>query len=675
MAVPNEATPAYDYYRTLLDSIALSIQVAQLLYDDHGEPVDYLLLDVNAEYVRFSGFTKEEIVGKKVTDLFADIAPEWFITCGEVIKSGKTGRFEIFDEPLGCWFDILAIPLGSPDRFAIVYSDISEQKKQCKKAEALLLENERRQAFLLKLTDILRSLPEEGSIQDAATRLLTEHLNASHASYCNYSEGEEAVSREIQSNGIYMTGTCSRSVLLEVIDMLLSGRDVIYEDLLEYEGVSERLRNYWLDLCFRANATVPMFEHGNLVATLSVTNTVPRTWSPDDVELVRETAERTWTAIERVRLEKVLKENEAKYRRLFETSNDGFWWADRYGYVTEANEGTAKMLGYSQEELIGRFWGDFVDNEWLDQGHKEWEARKTGASNRYEMKLKKKDGSTIWARVSGSSLQDEHREYAGTLVAFTDITEQKAVQDELRRSQENALELVSELKEANENKDEFISMLSHELRNPLATITGGVELLELTNTNKETLDVIRILKRQTAYLSGLVDDLLDITRITRKKVVLHREILNLHTTVCDAIEDMKPQFEEKGIELVQDMCAEPIVVNADALRITQCVVNVLGNALKFTQKNGIVSVSLLTEGKMAVIKIQDNGMGICPGLLPTIFEPFRQELNPDNNYHNRGLGLGLSIVKDYLEMHGGDVAASSPGLGKGSLFTMRIPIL
>ena len=671
MVIPDGAVKGREYYRILLDNIAVSIQVAQLLYDERGQPIDYLLLDVNSEYVKLRGLAKEEIVGKKVTDLSPDIEPGWFITCGEVIKVGKTARFEMFYESSGCWFDVLAIPLGKHDRFAIIQTDISERKQ----AEAELLKNERRQAFLLKLTDILRSLSEEQSIQNAATRLLIEHLNVSQASYHDYVEDEVALDREIPSNGMSMNGTANRTEFGEVIDILLSGRDVIYEDVLTYQGVSDTLRSCWLDLNLRAKMTVPIFEHGNLVATLSVENNAPRAWSSDDIELVRATAERTWAAIERTRLEKVLKRNEAKYRRLFETSNDGFWWADRRGYVTEANEGTAKMLGYRQDELGGRFWGDFVDDEWLHQAQKEWEARKTGLSNRHEMKLKKKDGSSIWARVSGSSLLDDSHEHAGTLVAFSDITEQKAVQEELLRSQENALALVSELKQANENKDEFISMLSHELRNPLATIAGGVELLELTNKNEDTLGVIRILKRQTAYLSGLVDDLLDITRITRKKVVLHKEILNLNTILQDAIEDIKPQFEQKGIKLVQDLGTEPIAVNADALRITQCVINVLGNAAKYTPKNGIVSVSLRTVGKMAVINIQDDGMGISPELLPTIFEPFRQVLDPNNSLHNKGLGLGLSIVKDYLEMHGGDVTASSLGLGKGSLFTMRLPIL
>ncbi|HCS75775.1 MAG TPA: hypothetical protein DIW17_18125, partial [Clostridiales bacterium] len=161
----------------------------------------------------------------------------------------------------------------------------------------------------------------------------------------------------------------------------------------------------------------------------------------------------------------------------------------------------------------------------------------------------------------------------------------------------------------------------------------------------------------------------------QNKVIMKKEPVNLNDIARDAIEDRKSQFEEKNIKLLEDICEQPIVVNADSLRITQCVGNILGNALKFTGENGTVDISLSVEGENAVIRVQDNGIGISPEMLTTIFEPFKQDSNPYNSYYNKGLGLGLYIVKEYLEMHNGTVSASSPGVGKGSTFTMKLPIV
>lgn len=156
---------------------------------------------------------------------------------------------------------------------------------------------------------------------------------------------------------------------------------------------------------------------------------------------------------------------------------------------------------------------------------------------------------------------------------------------------------------------------------------------------------------------------------------MNKEKVNLNTIVKQAIADIRPQFEKKSIKLLEDICAQPITINADSLRITQCIGNILGNALKFTPENGRVCICLRYEGGNAVIDIEDNGIGINLDMQVKIFEPFKQESDAFHSCHNKGLGLGLSIVKYIMTMHDGIVSVSSLGLEKGSMFTMRLPIL
>lgn len=200
------------------------------------------------------------------------------------------------------------------------------------------------------------------------------------------------------------------------------------------------------------------------------------------MELVQATAERTWASIERVRVGQALQASEAKYRQLFETSKDGFWWSNKDGLVTEAYTGIAELLGHDQAEM----------------------------------------------------------EYNGSLVAFADITERKKAQEDLETSRQEALELVAALKQADENKNKFISLLSHELRNPIATISSGVALLELMVKEPKSLETIAILKRQMQHLSRLTDEILDITRISENRLRLHREKVQLNSLLTDIICDTEP---------------------------------------------------------------------------------------------------------------------------------------
>ncbi len=254
-----------------------------------------------------------------------------------------------------------------------------------------------------------------------------------------------------------------------------------------------------------------------------------------------------------------------------------------------------------------------------------------------------------------------------------DLLERQHADALLRESEMKALALVSELEKADKNKNQFISVLSHELRNPLAAISAGVQLLAITQDKNQTAKVEDIISRQMNQLCKLVDDLLELTRITQNKIKLKKEYIHLSETVKNAVDDMRLAYEKKGVCLRTRIQLKPVWLSADPVRVTQIIGNLLTNALKFTQENGEVWVALRTKGNNAVISIIDNGIGISPEILPRLFTPFTQA-DSSLERSRGGLGLGLSIVKGIVDLHEGSVTAYSEGLGKGSTFTIRLPL-
>lgn len=238
-----------------------------------------------------------------------------------------------------------------------------------------------------------------------------------------------------------------------------------------------------------------------------------------------------------------------------------------------------------------------------------------------------------------------------------------------RESEKHALQLVAELENAARNKNEFINALSHELRNPLAAIVASLSMLDILDQNPDTRKPREIIKRQTDQLCHLVDDLLDLTRITNNKINLNLETVELNTLVQSSALDHKTLFAEKGILLETDICEEPLVVSADPVRLSQVIDNLLHNASKFTEKGGRTVIETREKNHSAVITVRDDGIGIEPSFLPDLFKTFKQA-----EHHKGGLGLGLSIVKGITELHGGSVVAESGGLHKGAAFTVALPL-
>lgn len=249
----------------------------------------------------------------------------------------------------------------------------------------------------------------------------------------------------------------------------------------------------------------------------------------------------------------------------------------------------------------------------------------------------------------------------GIFVEGSDVTVRKRVEDELRA--------------ANRQKDQFLAMLAHELRNPLAPITTAAQLLQ-----RGSLDPVRIrhasdiIARQAEHMTSLVNDLLDVSRVTRGLATIEKEELLVADIVNGAVEQVRPLLDARHHELTLDLTNQPLHVSGDRTRLVQVVSNILNNAAKYTPPGGRVDLRVRRDGDEAVIAVCDNGQGIDPQVLPYIFDLFTQaERTPDRS--QGGLGIGLALVKSLVALHGGRVAASSPGLNKGSEFSVRLPVL
>jgi signal transduction histidine kinase/CheY-like chemotaxis protein len=280
---------------------------------------------------------------------------------------------------------------------------------------------------------------------------------------------------------------------------------------------------------------------------------------------------------------------------------------------------------------------------------------------------------TLYAAEPGA-FTAEHTKLLGALCADLSYALDALEEERLRSEAERALrESERSLREADRRKDEFLGILSHELRNPLAPIRNSVHILERADpTSEQAARARAVVRRQSEHLNRLVDDLLDVTRISRGKVELERSRFDLREIVGRACDDQRTLFEGRGIELRVEMSARPVWIEADETRIVQVVGNLLQNAFKFSSEGGLVTASVFTGGQ-AGIRVQDGGEGISPDFLPHVFEPFVQA---DGGLARTkgGLGLGLALVKGLVELHGGTVSARSAGPGRGSEFMVTLPM-
>jgi PAS domain S-box-containing protein len=368
---------------------------------------------------------------------------------------------------------------------------------------------------------------------------------------------------------------------------------------------------------------------------------------------------------------RALLESGAGYRMAVESVHDYAIFAlDPEGKVASWNPGAEHLLGYDPEEIFGHDATIFFTPEDRERGVPAQElktaAEKGRASDdRWHVR---KDGTYFFASGITTALRDAQGTLQGFIKIMRDRTDRKRLEEELHNRAEA-------LARADREKDEFLAVLAHELRNPLAPVFYALRLLdEKPLDDPQRWYLRRIVDRQMRRLARLIDDLLDISRIRTGKVELRKARIELSAAVHHVVEIVRPLCEDRGITLSIELPAEPIWLEADVTRLEQVLSNLLSNAVKFTEDKGAISIAAEREGREVAVRVRDNGVGIAPDLLPRIFDLFTQGDRTLDRSRD-GLGIGLTLSQKLVELHGGTIEAHSEGVGTGSEFVVRFPAL
>jgi signal transduction histidine kinase/CheY-like chemotaxis protein len=360
--------------------------------------------------------------------------------------------------------------------------------------------------------------------------------------------------------------------------------------------------------------------------------------------------------------------SELEFCRLLEKLPAGAYTCDPDGLINYYNQRAVELWGRAPKlnDPEDRFCGSFKlfsadgspichDQCWMAL------ALRTGTEyNGHEIVIERPDGYRLTALAHANPIRDNSGTLLGAVNVLVDISDRKRSEEALR--------------EADRQKDEFLAVLAHELRNPLAPILNAAQVLQARETDDPIIQRQRaVIQRQARQMARLLDDLLDVSRITRGKIDLHRQTVDLAAVVDQAVESSRPMVEQRHQTLCVTLPSRSLYVYADATRLHQVIGNLLNNAGKYTPLGGKIHLILGGEGDAAVLRVVDTGVGIAPEFLPRIFDLFSQgDLSPSRS--ESGLGIGLTMVKRLVELHGGSVEAHSEGAGRGTEFVVRLPL-
>ncbi len=372
----------------------------------------------------------------------------------------------------------------------------------------------------------------------------------------------------------------------------------------------------------------------------------------------------TFVDITRRRIaEEAVRETAQRFRALVDVSAQMVWTTDSQGNIVEDSPSWRIFTGQSYEEAKGWGWIDAVHSEDRATARTAWhQAIRASEPLVSEFRVHHAEsGDYRWTAVRAVPLKNDNGPIDGWVGMNIDVSELRAADDALR--------------DADRRKDEFLAVLGHELRNPLAPLTTGIQLLRTATDKPEIVQPVQaMMERQLAHLARLVDDLLDLSRISRGQVELKREAIDIRTVIGTAIEVARPILDENRQKLTLNLANAPIIVDGDFHRLTQVIGNLVNNAAKYTAPGGKIEVVASVEEGRATVRVRDNGFGIPPERVGKLFRMFSQIPEHRARTGGGGLGIGLALSRHLVELHRGTIGAKSEGLGKGSEFIVRLPL-
>jgi PAS domain S-box-containing protein len=587
---------------------------------------DLKYLWVSKPYADWINRPAKEIIGQPIVDVigpeaFAQLRPHF-----EQVLSGKVVRYEeqVKFQSIGLrWINVVYTPTrdaqGMPDGWVAVVLDVTQRQRM----EQALRESEQRFARFM------HHLPGLAWIKDMKGRYV----------YAN--------------DSALKIFRCTR-------DRLYGRTD---EEVFSAETAAQFKQNDHRALTSEAGVQIiETLEHADGIVHHSVVSKFPILGPKGSPALVGGMA---IDVTDRLRAERVLAESEQRFRQLAENINEVFWMTDLQ---------TTQLLYISPayERIWGRSCQSLYDNprSFMDAIHPDdreririavLERQGRGEQTDKEYRVVRPDGTIRWVRDRAFPVRNAAGQLYRMVGIVDDFTEQKQAEEGL--------------KEADRRKDEFLATLAHELRNPLAPIRNAAQVLRQRDLDDPHLRSARdVIDRQVQQMVRLIDDLLDISRITRGKLHLRKARVELAAVVHSAVEASRPLIDAQGHDLTVKLPQDPIHLDADPIRLAQVLSNLLNNAAKYTEKGGHIWLTAELQGAEQVISVRDTGIGIAADHLPRLFEMFSQ-IAPALERSQGGLGIGLALVRGLVELHGGSVDSRSAGLGKGSEFTVRLPIV
>jgi PAS domain S-box-containing protein len=612
---------------------------------------------VNRQTEKTLGRQASELLGKSIWEVYPGTVGSDFERMYRKAAQERTAvTFSSYYPDHDRWYEVNAYP--AQGGLAVYFRDVTAR-----------MQEETRRNALFKLTDLFRDLTTSEEILYRASEVLGETLVVSRVGYGTIDPIAETLNviRDWNAPGVEtLAGVLHLGDYGFFIDDLKAGKFISISDVDKDYRTAEAAAT----LKGRSAASflnVPVIEQDQLVAVIFVNHAKARNWSAEELAFINEVAERTRTASERLRneeeLAKVVADSERR-RRLYETFLEN---SPDLAYVFDLNH----RFTYANKVLLNmwnRTWEEAIGKNCLELGYEPWHAEMhdreieqviaTKKSVRGEVPFEGTYGRRIYDYIFVPILgpDGEVEAIAGTT---RDVTERKQAEEALQ--------------DANRRKDEFLAMLSHELRNPLAPISAAAEVLEtFALDEKLTKRTSQIISRQVKHMTALVDDLLDVSRVTRGLVTIDKSPLDLKSVVYNAVEQVRPFIEAQRHHLLFDLAAETAYVVGDEKRLVQIVTNLLNNAAKYTPEGGAIHIRLKVDTDLLALSIEDNGIGIPADLQPHVFDLFTQADRTSDRTQG-GLGIGLALVKNLTELHGGKISCFSEGKDKGSQFTVFLP--